>query len=55
MRAEELRFDDDAAAALLNGSLSLELAAADVGLLQERTEGWPAGPAARRPVAARAR
>ena len=43
MRAEELRFDDDAAAALLNGSLSLELAAADVGLLQERTEGWPAG------------
>ena len=43
VRAEELRFDDDAAAALLNGSLSLELAAADVGLLQERTEGWPAG------------
>ena len=43
VRAEELRFDDDAAAALLNGALSLELAAADVGLLRERTEGWPAG------------
>ena len=44
----ELQFDGAEADALLNGSLALGLDAADVELLQERTEGWPAGPPARR-------
>ena len=43
LRADELRFADEEADALLNGSLTLGLEAGDVELLQERTEGWPAG------------
>jgi LuxR family maltose regulon positive regulatory protein len=43
LRADELRFADEEADALLNGSLTLGLEADDVELLQERTEGWPAG------------
>ena len=43
VRADQLRFDDRAATALLNDTLALDLDAGDVELLQERTEGWPAG------------
>jgi LuxR family maltose regulon positive regulatory protein len=43
LRVAQLRFSDAEAEALLNGSLGLELDAGDVGLLQARTEGWPAG------------
>jgi ATP/maltotriose-dependent transcriptional regulator MalT len=43
LRAAELRFTEGETDAFLNGSLALGLEAADVGLLQERTEGWPAG------------
>jgi LuxR family maltose regulon positive regulatory protein len=43
IRAAELQFGAGEAEALLNGSLALGLAAEDVSLLQERTEGWPAG------------
>ena len=53
VRAGELQFTGAETDALLNGSLALGLESADVELLQERTEGWPAGPAARRALAAR--
>jgi LuxR family transcriptional regulator, maltose regulon positive regulatory protein len=43
LRADELRFTDDEAATLLNDALRLELEAADVARLQQRTEGWAAG------------
>ncbi len=41
--ADALRFRDDEAAALLNGTLALELPASDLESLQSRTEGWAAG------------
>jgi LuxR family maltose regulon positive regulatory protein len=43
LRAAELRFTDEEAAALLNGSLDLDLPPEDVSRLQARTEGWAAG------------
>ncbi len=43
IRAEELRFSDEEADALLNGSLDLGLERSDLELLQARTEGWAAG------------
>jgi LuxR family maltose regulon positive regulatory protein len=43
IRAAQLRFSDAEAGALLNGSLALDLGPAEVALLRERTEGWPAG------------
>jgi LuxR family maltose regulon positive regulatory protein len=43
VRADELRFSQEEADALLNGVLALDLVDADVALLRERTEGWPAG------------
>ena len=42
LRAAELRFSDGEADSMLNAA-GLELDAAEVRLLQERTEGWPAG------------
>ena len=43
IRAGELRFSTDEAAAFLIGTLGLGLSDADVTRLQARTEGWPAG------------
>ena len=43
LRASELRFSDVESATLLNDVLQLGLSEADVGALQRRTEGWPAG------------
>src|SRR6266851_1335349 len=43
IRAAQLRFSDAEARALLNDSLALDLESAEVALLRERTEGWPAG------------
>jgi LuxR family transcriptional regulator, maltose regulon positive regulatory protein len=43
VRATDLRFTDDEAAALLHRTLGLELDAADIARLQHRTEGWAAG------------
>src|SRR5215471_13807059 len=43
IRAAQLRFSDAEAQALLNDSLMLGLEPAEVALLRERTEGWPAG------------
>jgi LuxR family maltose regulon positive regulatory protein len=43
IRAAQLGFSDAEAGAMLNDSLALGLEAADVALLRERTEGWPAG------------
>src|SRR5499427_8482030 len=43
IRAAQLRFSDAEARALLNDSLVLDLEPAEVALLRERTEGWPAG------------
>jgi LuxR family transcriptional regulator, maltose regulon positive regulatory protein len=43
IRAPDLRFTDDEATALLNGTLELGLDAADILRLQGRTEGWAAG------------
>src|SRR5215472_3164727 len=43
IRAAQLRFSDAEAQALLNDSLVLGLEPAEVALLRERTEGWPAG------------
>ena len=43
IRADALRFTDAEAAELLNGTLGLALAPADIGALQRRTEGWAAG------------
>ncbi|MGY3379600.1 LuxR family maltose regulon positive regulatory protein [Arthrobacter sp. TE12231] len=40
IRAAELRFTPEEAAAYLNGAAGLDLAAADVAALEERTEGW---------------
>jgi ATP/maltotriose-dependent transcriptional regulator MalT len=42
-RADDLRFTEREAAALLNGTLGLALGAADIAALQQRTEGWAAG------------
>src|SRR5215218_8179493 len=43
LRVGELQFTGEEAAALLNGSMGLALAAEDVARLAERTEGWAAG------------
>jgi LuxR family maltose regulon positive regulatory protein len=43
VRAQDLRFDDDEAAELLNGALGLGLRPEQVRRLQRRTEGWAAG------------
>src|SRR5262249_57077149 len=43
IRADELRFSDEEADALLNGSLELGLERSELELLQARTEGWAAG------------
>jgi LuxR family maltose regulon positive regulatory protein len=43
MRAEELRFTRDEAAAFLRQVMNLTLSDLDVGVLDERTEGWAAG------------
>jgi len=43
IRADALRFTDAEAAELLNGTLGLTLAPADIDALQRRTEGWAAG------------
>ena len=43
IRAAQLRFSGAEAGALLNGSLELGLDPAEVALLRDRTEGWPAG------------
>ena len=43
LRADDLRFTADEAAAFLNDSLRLGLAAPDVAALEARTEGWVAG------------
>ena len=40
LRAADLRFTPDEAAAYLNGVMGLELTAQDVAALEERTEGW---------------
>ena len=40
IRAADLRFTSDEAAAYLNEATGLDLAAADVAVLEERTEGW---------------
>jgi LuxR family maltose regulon positive regulatory protein len=40
VRAADLRFTRDEAADYLNGAMGLDLTAADVGTLEERTEGW---------------
>jgi LuxR family maltose regulon positive regulatory protein len=43
IRAQELRFTDEEAAALLKGVLGLHLDPEDVARLQQRAEGWAAG------------
>jgi LuxR family transcriptional regulator, maltose regulon positive regulatory protein len=43
IRAAQLGFSDAEAGTLLNDSLALGLEPADVALLRDRTEGWPAG------------
>jgi LuxR family transcriptional regulator, maltose regulon positive regulatory protein len=43
LRIEDLRFSDDEAAALLNGTHALELTTDQLAGLQQRTEGWVAG------------
>jgi LuxR family maltose regulon positive regulatory protein len=43
IRADDLRFTEAEAAALINGTLGLNLNPADIGALQQRTEGWAAG------------
>jgi LuxR family transcriptional regulator, maltose regulon positive regulatory protein len=40
IRAADLRFTPDEAAAYLNGMIGLDLAARDIAALEERTEGW---------------
>ncbi len=42
VRAADLRFTPDEAAAYLNGTIGLQLSGADVAALEERTEGWVA-------------
>ena len=43
LRAADLRFTPDEAAAFLNGAMGLDLSADDVAALETRTEGWIAG------------
>jgi LuxR family maltose regulon positive regulatory protein len=43
LRVADLQFSDEAASALLNGSMGFRLSAGDVARLVERTEGWAAG------------
>ncbi|MGF1497862.1 MAG: LuxR C-terminal-related transcriptional regulator [Elainellaceae cyanobacterium] len=43
LRASDLRFTPEEAAAFLNQVMGLEISAADVGALEKRTEGWIAG------------
>lgn len=43
LRSADLRFTLDEAAALLNEEMKLNLSAADIQLLEERTEGWAVG------------
>jgi LuxR family transcriptional regulator, maltose regulon positive regulatory protein len=43
LRAAELRFTNEEASELLNGSMGLQLGTQDVERLAERTEGWAAG------------
>jgi LuxR family maltose regulon positive regulatory protein len=43
IRADDLRFTSAETTALLNGTLRLALAPADILTLQQRTEGWAAG------------
>ena len=43
LRAEDLRFTPDEAAAFLNGVMGLTLSADDVSALETRTEGWIVG------------
>jgi LuxR family maltose regulon positive regulatory protein len=43
IRADDLRFTEGETAALLNGTMGLALAPADIRALQHRTEGWAAG------------
>jgi LuxR family maltose regulon positive regulatory protein len=43
IRADDLRFTEPETAALLNGTLGLNLGPGDIGALQRRTEGWAAG------------
>ena len=43
LRAADLRFTSDEAAAFLNEVMSLNLSAADIAALEDRTEGWIAG------------
>ncbi len=43
IRARELCFDSRKTASFLNDVLDLSLSKADIGRLQEKTEGWPAG------------
>ncbi|HEU4837729.1 MAG TPA: LuxR C-terminal-related transcriptional regulator [Pyrinomonadaceae bacterium] len=43
LRATDLRFDKNEAAAFLNEVMNLELTSNDVAALEERTEGWIAG------------
>jgi LuxR family maltose regulon positive regulatory protein len=43
IRADDLRFTEDETAALLNETMGLALAPADIRALQHRTEGWAAG------------
>ena len=43
LRAADLRFTPDEAAAFLNEVMGLEISAADVAALETRTEGWIAG------------
>ena len=43
LRAADLRFTSSEAAEFLNRAMSLDLAAADIAALEDRTEGWIAG------------
>jgi len=43
LRAADLRFTPDEAAAFLNQAMGLKLAADDIAALETRTEGWIAG------------
>ncbi|MEO1387194.1 MAG: LuxR C-terminal-related transcriptional regulator [Cyanobacteria bacterium J06634_6] len=43
LRVSDLRFTPDEAAAFLNRVMGLEISAADVSALEQRTEGWIAG------------
>ena len=43
LRVSDLRFTPDEAAAFLNQVMGLEISAADVAALEQRTEGWIAG------------